>query len=200
MFLKVSALLGLMCLGCLTLQSPPPPVWDEAFIAGGVSYGAPGVVFQAPIQASLIFYNWTSQSQLMVHQQADGKSGFSILNTQYIVWRIEPATNSCCIDPTQTGVSPPRPDWMQENSTYDGQVIINEVVCDGWTKEVPDVAQFSWYTSVKTGRPFRLNWANQVLMDFSYYSTAAENFPDGVFDVPSYCPWEVTDPNCSIFR
>ena len=28
-----------------------------------------------------------------------------------------------------------RPDWLQENSTYQGQLNISGMLCDGWMKE-----------------------------------------------------------------
>ncbi len=54
-------------------------------------------------------------------------------------------------------------------------------------------------SSAETGRPFRLGFQqNLSIFDFSYYSTNPADFPPGIFDVPSYCPWKITNPNCSI--
>ncbi len=70
--------------------------------------------------------------------------------------------------------------------------------CHSWTKDVPDVATFSWLTSVETGIPCRLGWLNAMHADFSYYSENPDLLPKNIFDIPDYCPHQVTDPNCSI--
>lgn len=72
--------------------------------------------------------------------------------------------------------------------------------CHSWTKNIPDVATFSWLTSVTTDSPCRLGWLNAVQMDFSYYSENRNLLPQGIFVVPDYCPDHVTDPNCSIMN
>eukprot|EP01120_Amphizonella_sp_Union-15-10_P004855 TRINITY_DN1562_c0_g2_i1.p1 TRINITY_DN1562_c0_g2~~TRINITY_DN1562_c0_g2_i1.p1 ORF type:complete len:139 (-),score=14.17 TRINITY_DN1562_c0_g2_i1:43-459(-) len=132
----------------------------------------------------------------------DGTS-YSIVNIHTFVWRVDANNRSCCIDPTQNGVGPPRPDWLQTNSTYLGITIIREVPCNGWRKSVPsdggDIV-FSWFASEKTGMPFRLGFQDVVDMDIGFYSTDPAYFPDDIFVPPSYCPKVVTDPNCSIFH
>jgi hypothetical protein len=75
-----------------------------------------------------------------------------------------------------------------------------EHACHSWTKVAPDVVTFSWLASVETGVPCRLEWSNALYADFAYYSEDRDLLPKGIFDVPSYCPHEVTDPNCSVFH
>lgn len=70
--------------------------------------------------------------------------------------------------------------------------------CHSWTKMVPDVAVFSWLVSVATGIPCRLGWLAAIQFDFSFFSDNANIMPKNIFDVPDYCPRQVTDPNCNV--
>jgi hypothetical protein len=134
------------------------------------------------------------------------------------VWRLQRSNRSCCIDPNHTGVTPPRPgknkisdsilffffflDWLLigNDTIYDGIVTIMEHSCHSWTKNVPDVATFSWLASVATGTPCRLGWPKIMNTDLSYYSENRDLLPKGIFNVPDYCPHVITDPNCNVFH
>jgi len=72
--------------------------------------------------------------------------------------------------------------------------------CHSWTKNVPDVATFSWLASVATGTPCRLGWPKIMNTDLSYYSENRDLLPKGIFNVPDYCPHVITDPNCNVFH
>ncbi len=72
--------------------------------------------------------------------------------------------------------------------------------CHSWTKTVPDIATFTYLASVTTGIPCRLGFVNIGNVDFSYYSENRDLLPKGIFDVPEYCPHEITNPNCSVFH
>jgi hypothetical protein len=72
--------------------------------------------------------------------------------------------------------------------------------CHSWTKNVPGIARFSYFTSVATGIPCRIGWSNTMYNDFSYYSENHDLLPKGIFDVPDYCPHQVTNPNCTVFH
>lgn len=75
-----------------------------------------------------------------------------------------------------------------------------EHACQSWTKSVPDFGAFSWLTSVTTGVPCRLGWLRDVHFDFAFFSDNPNLLPKGIFDIPSYCPSVVTDPNCDVFH
>ncbi|CAF1063140.1 unnamed protein product [Didymodactylos carnosus] len=175
---------------------PNPPVWPTVWMSHGSGY----YLFNNETICASIYYDWSIPAQVMNLMRSDSIS-FTILNVKDVVWRLERANRTCCIDPNQTGVTPPRPDWLQGNYTvYDGIVNVMEHECNSWTKNVPDVATFSWLTSVKTSVPCRLGWLDAVHFDFSYFSTNPNLLPTGIFDIPSYCPFKITDPNCSIMH
>jgi len=174
------------------IAAPSPPFWDTQFAAIGNIESS----FQGTWNgAVMIYYDWNRKSELMNWMFSNGTSSSS-LNVNTTVWALNRNVETCCVDPTQTGVTPPRPDWLQ-GGEYIGVTRINEVPCNGWRKQVDNIA-FSWYTSVATQQPFRLGWLDLVNMTFSYYSTNPADFPNDIFDVPDYCPDVVTDPNCRI--
>ncbi len=72
--------------------------------------------------------------------------------------------------------------------------------CNSWTKTVPDTAKFSWLSSVVTGLPCRLAWPNVMYTDLPYYTEDRNSLPKGIFQIPDYCPHEVTDPNCNVMH
>ena len=89
-------------------------------------------------------------------------------------------------------------DWLQldNNTVYDGLVAVSEHLCHSWTRTIPDVAIFSWLISATTSVPCRLSIPNVMYADIAYYSENADLLPKNIFQVPDYCPREVTDPNC----
>jgi hypothetical protein len=93
-------------------------------------------------------------------------------------------------------------DWLQSgnDTVYDGMVMVLEHSCNSWTKNISDTATFSWLTSVATGIPCRLSWPNLMQANLAYYSENRDLLPKGIFDVPDYCPREVTDPNCDVMH
>lgn len=93
-------------------------------------------------------------------------------------------------------------DWLQtDNQTvFDGIVRVMERDCYSWTRDIPDTAKFSWLTSVSNGVPCRLAWPNIMQANIAFYSDDRSEFPQGIFQVPSYCPHQVTDPNCDVMH
>lgn len=93
-------------------------------------------------------------------------------------------------------------DWLQvgNDTTYDGILAVMKHARHSWTKAVPDVATFSWLTSVETVVPCRLGWLNAVNFDFSFCFNNPNLLPKGIFDIPDYFSHEMTDPNCSIMH
>ncbi|CAF1422442.1 unnamed protein product [Adineta ricciae] len=177
--------------------TPSPPRWPSVWMSTGSAH----YLFNNQTVSAQIYYDWTRPAQVMNLMREDSYT-YTIMHNGTTVWRLERANRSCCIDPQQTGVTPPRPDWLQigNDTTYDGIVTVMEHACHSWTKNVPDVATFSWLTSVATGVPCRLGWLNAMHADFSYYSEDRNLLPKGIFDVPEYCPHVITDPNCSIMH
>ncbi|CAF3305045.1 unnamed protein product [Rotaria sp. Silwood2] len=181
----------------IRFPSPSPPRWPLVWMTSGSSYS----LYNNQTAGAQIFYDWRRQAQVM-NLMRDDSYTYTIFHIEDTVWRLERANRTCCIDPEQTGVTPPRPDWLQigNETTYDGIVSVMEHACHSWTKAIPDVATFSWLTSVETGVPCRLGWLDIVHFDFSFYSDNADLLPKGIFDIPDYCPHEITDPNCSIMH
>jgi len=189
--------LSLFCLKASNAQPPLPPKWPDTWMGIGSGF----YLFSNETISAQIYYDWTVPAQVMNLMRADSIV-FTIFHIKDTVWRLERANKSCCIDPQQTGVSPPRPDWLQigNQTVYDGIETVMEHDCHSWTKNVPDVAQFSWLISVSTSIPCRLKWLEAVHFDFSYYSANSRMMPSNIFTVPDYCPLKVTDPNCSIMH
>ncbi|CAF1060738.1 unnamed protein product [Adineta steineri] len=167
------------------VEAPSPPRWPSVWMATGSAHYS----YNNQTTSAQIFYDWTRPIQVMNSMREDSYT-YTIMHNGTTVWRLERANRSCCIDPSQTGVTPPKPDWLQvgNQTKYDGIVTVMEHACHSWTKDVPDVATFSWLTSVATGIPCRLGWLSAVNIDFSYYSENRDLLPKGIFDVPDYCP------------
>eukprot|EP01112_Ceratiomyxa_fruticulosa_P001714 TRINITY_DN1187_c0_g1_i3.p1 TRINITY_DN1187_c0_g1~~TRINITY_DN1187_c0_g1_i3.p1 ORF type:complete len:202 (+),score=43.21 TRINITY_DN1187_c0_g1_i3:84-689(+) len=175
--------------------NPPAPLWPKKFIAGGItSLDFPGVTKKQ--FGGLQYYDWTREAMWSVISDPYGNSQ-GILNVNNTVWVVDAMNQNCCIDPTQTGVSPPRPDWLQQNSTYLGEEVFNDLLCEGWSRTEGDIS-FEWWISTASGTPKRLRNFGFV-NDYSYFTTNDTLWPaEDVFAVPSYCPSIITNPNCSV--
>ncbi|KYQ91450.1 hypothetical protein DLAC_08417 [Tieghemostelium lacteum] len=179
-------------------SDPPPPAWDNQFVfLASVENTADGSV--SSVQT---YYDWTTKSMAQVMTSYIGQE-FTILNLVNQTWRVNVGQQTCCLctNPYSCGnASPPIPTWLQGNETkYVGVTEINERDCNGWVAYSP-VAEFGWWTSVKTGQPCQLSWllGETINMVMSYYSNDPANVPSAVFELPSYCPHVATDPNCNI--
>jgi len=196
---------------------PPPPKWSPFWMATGSGHS---LLLNRTISVQ-IFYDWTQQVQVLNLMREDAYS-YTVMHNGTLVWRLDRNNRTCCLDPDNSGVTPPRPgkhqcikinidlmvyilfflDWLQiDNDTvYDGVVIVMEHECNSWTKTVPDTAKFSWLSSVITGLPCRLAWPDVMYTDLPYYSENRDLLPKGIFQVPDYCLREVTDPNCNVMH
>lgn len=84
--------------------TPSPPQWSSIWMATGSSHNA----FSNQTQAFQIFYDWTRPAQVINLMREDSIT-YTIMHNGTTVWRLVRANRSCCIDPLQTGVTPPRP-------------------------------------------------------------------------------------------
>ena len=197
----------------ILLADPSPPHWAPTWMATGIGHS---LINNATI-AVQVFYNWTQQMQVINLMREDSYS-YTVMHNGTKVWRLQRSNRTCCLDPNNSGVTPPRPgitynttilydiyfslDWLQtgNDTVYDGVFTVLEHSCHSWTKYIPDMAIFSWLASVATGAPCRLAFPKVMYADFAYYSENRDLLPKGIFQIPDYCPREVTDPNCDIMH
>jgi hypothetical protein len=181
-------------------QQPSPPLWDQAFkFVASVQYQPAN----AATQSMQYHYRWDVPAVAQVVTNELGQT-FTILNVKNNTWRVTPGNRTCCLctNPYACGhVTPPTPDWLQRgnDTKYLGVTSINERDCHGWAKSNP-AAVFGWWTSVKTGTPCQLSWllGMTINMVMASYTNDPALVTSDVFDIPSYCPYHETDPNCSI--
>ncbi|CAF1390786.1 unnamed protein product, partial [Adineta ricciae] len=88
--------------------TPSPPRWPPVWMSTGSAH----YLFNNQTVSTQIFYDWTRPAQVMNLMREDSYT-YTIMHNGTTVWRLERANRSCCIDPQQTGVTPPRPDWLQ---------------------------------------------------------------------------------------
>lgn len=197
--LLLTILAVLLASAASRLATPEPPLWDNAFrfIAA--------VEDLTMNQTGSMQYNyrWDILAASQISTDIHGRE-FTILQVKDNTWRVSPANRTCClcVNPDSCGhVLPPAPDWLRRGNTtkYVGVTVINERPCQGWIKSDPQ-AIFGWWTSVKTNTPCQLSWLMGRTVNFvmSYYTNDIGNIPAAIFDVPSYCPYYATDPNCNI--
>jgi len=184
---------------CLSVQfivaQPPPPSWPEKWAATtGVASDYPSVAFRT----SASYYDWTHRRFFARIVNMNNARGGAILHHNTTVWAVDYQKQSCCIDPNQSGVTPPRPNWLQ-GATYNGVMMINGVKCNVWEKDVVGVADFAWAAAVDSGRPCALIFGG-IVNAFGVWTTNTTFMPDDIWEVPKYCPTVITDPNCSILE
>jgi len=197
--LVAAALVLLCCFLGLVESSPEPPLWDLTF-----KFIASALNTTTNYSTSVQYhYRWDIPAVAQVNANDLGDE-YTILHVKTNTWRVSPGKKTCCLctDPTSCGhVTPPMPTWLRQgNETqYIGVTAINERECDGWVKG-NSVARFGWWTSVKTNIPCQLSWllGTTVNMVISYYTNDPTLVPAAIFEVPSYCPYQETTPDCSI--
>ncbi|CAF3380938.1 unnamed protein product [Rotaria socialis] len=148
MFLELLILFLIFHIGTTSPSlTPSPPQWPSFWMVTG---SGQSLINNQTISAQ-IFYDWTRPAQVM-NLMRDDSYTYTIMHNGTTVWRLERANKTCCIDPDHTGVTPPRPDWLQigNETKYDGIITVMEHLCHSWTKAAPDIATFSWLTSVAT--------------------------------------------------
>jgi hypothetical protein len=192
-------LVGAAVLLVAATAQPAPPLWDKAF-KFVASVDSPPPTTTVSMQ---YHYRWDLPAVAQVLTNQLGQT-FVILNVKTNTWRVTPGNRTCCLctNPNACGhVTPPAPDWLRSGNTtrYLGVTTINERDCHGWAKTSP-VAEFGWWTSVATGQPCQLAWllGATINMVMSSYTNDPSLVPDSTFDVPPYCPYHETDPNCNI--
>jgi hypothetical protein len=84
--------------------TPSPPRWPSVWMSTGSAH----YLFNNQTVSAQIFYDWTRPAQVMNSMREDSYV-YTIMHNGTTVWRLERANKTCCIDPTQTGVTPPRP-------------------------------------------------------------------------------------------
>ncbi len=84
--------------------APSPPQWPSIWMATGSAHD----LINNETVSMQIFYDWTRPAQVMNWMREDSYT-YTIMHNGTTVWRLERANRSCCIDPLQTGVTPPRP-------------------------------------------------------------------------------------------
>ena len=96
----------LTCHACAALRSvtPSPPRWPSIWMSTGSAH----YLFNNQTVSAQIFYDWTRPAQVMNLMREDTYT-YAIFHNGTTVWRLERARQTCCIDPQQTGVTPPRP-------------------------------------------------------------------------------------------
>jgi len=92
-----------ICSSALSV-TPSPPQWPSVWMATGSAH----YLFNNQTICAQIFYDWTRPAQVMNLMREDTYT-YTIMHNGTTVWRLERANRSCCIDPQQTGVTPPRP-------------------------------------------------------------------------------------------
>ncbi len=83
---------------------PSPPRWPSVWMATGSGHS---LVTNQTISAQ-IFYDWTQPAEVLNLMREDSYS-YTILHNGTTVWRLNRANRTCCVDPHQTGITPPRP-------------------------------------------------------------------------------------------
>jgi len=84
--------------------APSPPRWPTVWMSTGSAH----YLFNNQTVCAQIFYDWSRPAQVMNVMREDTYT-YTIMHNGTTVWRLERANRSCCIDPNQTGVTPPRP-------------------------------------------------------------------------------------------
>lgn len=102
-----------LCIGIAVSRSPslPPPQWSSIWMTSGSAFN----LYTNETISAQIYYNWQQRSQVMNLMRSDSYT-YTILNIENTVGRLERANRTCCIDPQQTGVSPPRPGNNNKNN------------------------------------------------------------------------------------
>ena len=167
---------------------------------------AHGLYTGGGVAAYQVYYDSTASGggvQLMDFLLPNG-TAHSILIRDDRTWSLDRGRKRCCLDPNQSGVGPPRPDWLRNNGTKDmGVHDLNGAACRGWQRSVPDssdIIEFSWWLrEANRSQPCMLGWQTFTSMYVDFWD-ANPTFAGVNLTVPEYCPMTNQDPSCSIFR
>ena len=167
---------------------------------------AHGLYTGGGVAAYQVYYDSTASgggAQLMDFLLPNG-TAHSILIRDDRTWSLDRGRKRCCLDPNQSGVGPPRPDWLRNNGTKDmGVHNLNGAACRGWQRSVPDssdIIEFSWWLrEANRSQPCMLGWQTFTSMYVDFWD-ANPTFAGVNLTVPEYCPMTNQDPSCSIFR
>jgi len=143
--------------------------------------GSAHYLFNNETISAQIFYDWTRPAQVMNSMREDSYV-YTIMHNGTTVWRLERANRSCCIDPQQTGVTPPRPGKNNRQTT------VNKLCKMKYGKPIMELIHCSFYCEYR------------VCETLTHYQNNQKNFLDGsckmrIFLENIYC--EVINISCN---
>jgi hypothetical protein len=202
MFTSSSILL--LCIATASAANPLPPFWgpfwsapfDQSITVPGYQFNdTVGFLYDSttkPVGSSLYQHGLGQHDEICT-----GVAGHEYINERCNLlastdlWRyaIYPDTKQCCkVCDTADYCGIVAPDWLQKNSTYEGEKVINGLTCEGFMKEGGE--QNFYYAEKTTQQPCLYYEGYPVLPDTSnYWRFITSNFSrapiaSSSFDVP----------------
>ena len=207
--MRLGVVLVLATASFASVVDPAPPSWPNKFMFVANVYQKVPIDPNFRVGSMQYYYDYSIPAVRQVFTNPAGLA-FAEVHTQNNAWRIrylntaadnETSYNCClCEDPFNCGhVPPPNPSWLK-NGVYLGVETINDRKCQGWGSNVPGF-NFTWYTSLASNTPCRMQFSPYVDFVISMFSTDESLIPSSLFAVPKLCPF-IADPtvDCQMLR